>query len=224
MGKRWLVAIGATGAALAARSAWRNWGATADERLMALPGDELVPEPASTTTQAVTVLAPPSEVWRWLVQIGQDRGGLYSYDWMDNLIGLRIHSADEVRDEWQHLAVGDRVRLIPPGWMGLADGYSLPVAHVEPERSIVLRQEPPEHPWNAIWSFTILPDPDWPDRCRLVSRSRDEQRPGLGAAMQRALTAAFDPITLVMTRRMLLGIKERAESEPVTTWQGRQVR
>lgn len=224
MGKGWLVVTAAAGAAVTARCVWRSWGATADELCMALPGDELVPDPATSATRAVTVLAPPREVWRWLVQIGQDRGGLYSYDWLENLLRLHIHSADEVRDEWQHLAVGDRVRLVPRGWMGLRDGYSLPVAHLEPERSIVLRQEPPEHPWNAIWSFTILPDPDWPDRCRLVSRGREERRPGLGAALQRALTAAFDPITLVMTRRMLLGIKERAESEPVATWEGRQVR
>lgn len=218
MGRGALLAAGAVGAALAARWRWRNWGATPDEVLRTLPGDELVPDPAATSTRAVSVLAPPSEVWQWLVQIGQDRGGLYSYDRLENLIGLDIHSTDEIREEWQHLAVGDRVVLVPPGWLGLPDGYSLPVAQVEPERSIVLRQAPPEHPWNAIWSFTIVPDADWPDRCRLISRGRDERRPGSDAAFQRWVTVAFDPITLVMTRKMLLGIKERAEAQPTSSW------
>jgi hypothetical protein len=68
-------------------------------------------------TRAVTVQAPAGQVWRWLVQIGQDRGGLYGYDWLENALGMHIHSGREIREEWQHLAVGDQVRLVPgAGW------------------------------------------------------------------------------------------------------------
>jgi hypothetical protein len=184
----------------------RNWGATPGEITTPLPGDELVPEPADSTTRAVEIDAPAAEVWRWLVQIGQGRGGMYSYDRLENLIGLDIHSTDEIREEWQHLAVGDEVVLVRPGWGPAADGYALPVARIEPGEAIVLLQAPPRHPWLAVWTFAIDPLDD--TRCRLLSRSR-AARPASGAL--RVATAAMEPLTTVMTRRMLLGIKERAE-------------
>ena len=183
----------------------RNWGATGQEQGTELPGDELVADPASVATRAVTVEAPPAEVWRWLVQIGQDRGGMYSYDWLENILGLRIHSTDRIREEWQHLDAGDQVRLVRKGWLGLKDGFALPVERVDPRRAIVLREQPPQQPWDAVWSFHVIPL--GPARCRLVSRSRSA-RPR-GAA--RAATWAMEPVTLVMTRKMLLGIKQRAE-------------
>ena len=164
-----------------------------------------MPEPADMVTRAVTVDAPAQEVWSWLVQIGQDRGGMYSYDWAENLLGLHIHSADQIRDEWQGLAPGDEVRLVPRGWLGMKKGYALAVALVDAGRSIVLRQHPPEHPWNAIWSFHIIPI--GVDRCRLVTRSRAARQHRLAAVATRAM----DPVTLVMERKMLLGIKARAE-------------
>src|SRR6516165_2784319 len=121
------------------------------------PGDELVADPASVATRAVTVEAPPEEVWRWLVQIGQDRGGMYSYDGLENVLGLRIHSTDRIREEWQRLDAGDRVRLVPKGWLGLPEGLALSVARVDPGRSIVLREQPPQQPWDAVWSFHVRP-------------------------------------------------------------------
>ena len=197
-------AVGA--ATLVEARRFRDWGATKGECAATLPGDELVADPADVTTRAVTIEAPADEVWRWLVQIGQDRGGLYSYDWLENLAGLGIHNTNEIREEWQHLAVGDRVRLVPPGWLGLRDGMALPVARLEPGRSIVLRQQPPEMPWDAVWSFHVLRH--GPGRCRLVSRGR-AARQGRSAWMA---AQVMDPITLLMTRRMLLGIKARAEA------------
>lgn len=185
--------------------ALRNWGATSEEREMTLPGDELIPEPADVITRGVTVRAPPGEVWRWLVQIGQDRGGMYSYDWLENLLRLRIHSAREIREEWQHLAAGDQVRLVPRGWLGVKDGFALPVAKVEPGRAIVLREQPPAQPWDAVWSFHLLPVDD--RRCRLLSRSRAARQHGPA----RLVNSAVEPVTLLMTRKMLLGIKARAE-------------
>ncbi len=203
------VGVGAVAAAAAARRS-RHWGSTPEERARTYPGDDLVPEPAVTVTRAISVEAPASEVWPWLVQIGKDRGGMYSYDWLENLLGLGIHSADEIREEWQHVAPGDRVVLVPKGWGPLPDGYSLPVATVLPGCALVLRQAPPEHPWNAVWTFVI--DPDGPDRCRLISRSRAERPPGAAGGLNAIATEVMDPITLVMTRKMLLGIKARAEA------------
>lgn len=201
-------AVVAVGGA-AARWRWHDWGATPEEKARRYPGDDLVPEPTDAVTRAVAVDAPPEAVWPWLVQIGQDRGGMYSYDWLENLFGLDIHSTDELRAEWQSLKAGDRVVVVPPGMFGMPDGYAFPVAEVEPNHHLVLRQSPPEHPWNAVWTFVLEPDGD--GRCRLVSRSRST-RPTGGAAMPlRVATAMMDPVTLLMTRRMLLGIKERAE-------------
>ena len=184
----------------------RNWGATAEETSRTLPGDELVPEPAEQSTLAVTVEAPPDEIWAWLVQMGQGRGGMYSYDWLENLIGLDIHTTDEIREEWQHLAPGDQVVVVPEGYGPLPAGYAFRVAQVDAPRALVLRQAPPEHPWNGVWSFHVVPVGD--GRCRLLSRSRTATAPQVGL---RIATRVGEPVTLVMTRRMLNGIKERAE-------------
>jgi hypothetical protein len=202
-----VVVAGAGAAGLLALRRARNWGALPFETTLPVPGDELVPEPATSTTMGVDIDAPPAEVWRWLVQIGQDRAGLYSYDRLENLVGLGIRSADAVHERWQRLAVGDRVVLVPKGWGPLPDGYALTVARIEPRRLLVLRQAPPEHPWNAVWSFLI--EPVDATGCRLLSRTR-AQRPGPVAL--RLATAAMGPVSTVMTRRMLLGIKQRAEA------------
>lgn len=186
-----------------------GWGATEEEQCEALPGDELVADPAITATRAVTIHAPVERVWAWLVQIGQDRGGMYSYDALENLLGLGIHSAHDIHPEWQHPEVGDRVVLVPPGAAGMAAGYSMPIAAVDPPHTLVLRQSPPEHPWDAVWSFHVRPLAD--GRSRLISRSRSHRRGGPAGALDLALDAVMDPVTWVMTRKMLLGIRERAE-------------
>jgi hypothetical protein len=202
---RALAASGLVLAALVVGRRFRDWGATKGECEAVLPGDELIPEPVDVITRAVTVNAPVEEVWRWLVQIGQDRGGLYSYDSLENAAGLRIRSTERVRPEWQHLHVGDAVRLVRPGWLGLHDGVALPVVRVEPGRSIVLRQQPPASPWDGVWSFHVLPH--GLGRSRLVSRSRTAR----GGYLLWLAGQAIDPVALAMTRRMLLGIKARAE-------------
>jgi hypothetical protein len=202
-----LLAAGAGVVGLRAVHGRRNWGATAEEVAAVLPGDELVPEPAEQTTLAVTVEASPEEIWAWLVQIGQGRGGMYSYDWLENLIGLDIRTTDEIREEWQHLAVGDRVVVVPEGYGPMPAGYAFTVARADPGRALVLRQAPPEHPWNGVWSFHVLPAGD--GRCRLVSRSRTESPTQVGL---RVATRVGEPVTLLMTRRMLLGLKQHAET------------
>jgi len=200
---------GAVALASATRRRLRSWGASVEECTRPLPGDELIPDPATMTTRAISIDAPPELVWPWLVQVGQGRGGWYSYDWVENLLGLEIHSTYQLRDEWQHLAVGDRVAVVPPGWGPLPDGYAFRVERVDPPRALVLRQAPPEHPWNAVWSFVV--EPDGPDRCRLTCRSRAEVEPGLRGFIARSAGELMDPVTFAMTRKMLLGIKHRAE-------------
>ena len=190
----------------AARRFYRNWGTTKEECETPLPGDELVGGPAVQTTEGVWIDAPASAVWPWLVQMGQDRGGLYSYESLENLIGLQYRNADRIHPEWQQLAVGDVVRLVPRGWMGLRDGMALPVAQLIEGQSIVLRQQPPQVPFDGVWSFHV--QPRWEDRCRLLVRSRSRMRlPGevLGAELA-------GPVTALMTCGMLLGIKRRAEA------------
>jgi hypothetical protein len=201
-----LLAAGTGALALQGLHARRNWGATANEAAGALPGDELVPEPAEQTTLAVTVEAPADDIWAWLVQMGQDRGGMYSYDWLENLIGLDIHTTDEIREEWQQLAAGDRIVVVPEGYGPMPAGYFFRVARVDPPRTLLLRQAPPEHPWNGVWSFHIVPTGT--GRCRLLSRMRTERVP---QAWLRIVTRMGEPVTLVMTRRMLHGIRQRSE-------------
>ena len=192
---------------------WRNWGTTAAEEAVTLPGDELVREPAETYTMAVTVDAAAADVWRWLVQIGQDRGGMYRYDRLESIFGVRIHPTAHIDARWQHLRVGDKVRLVRRHWLDMHDAAVLAVALLEPGRSVVLYQRPPEYPWNSIWSFHVLPL-DW-ERCRLLSRNRATLpvRPN-GLAPE-----AKWPMSFVSTRNVLLGIKQRAErsyEEPVS--------
>src|SRR4029079_11580546 len=95
----------------AARRYYSNWGTTKEECAMYLPGDELLDRPVVRTTEAVWINASANAVWPWLVQMGQDRGGLYSYEALENLVGLDYHNADRIHPEWQRLAPGDRVRL-----------------------------------------------------------------------------------------------------------------
>lgn len=206
-----LIGSVAAGAGLvAARQFYRNWGTTKDECQTPLPGDELIGQPAVQTTEGVWIDAPAADVWPWLVQMGQDRGGLYSYEGLENLVGLKYRNADRIHPEWQHLEVGDVIRVVPRGWMGLSDGIALPVAQVTEGQSIVLRLEPPQLPWDGIWSFHVIPR--WEDRCRLLVRSRSRMRaPGevLGAE-------AGGPVLALMTRGMLLGIKRRVEANRST--------
>jgi hypothetical protein len=173
-----------------------NWGATRDEVARSFPGDELVPNATYVTTRAVTIEAPPSAVWPWLAQMGHGRGGLYSYDWLDRAFGyLDAPSAEQVLPEYQQLKAGD---TIPVG-----RGPSWPVRVADPDRALVL--EPVTG--RITWSFHLLRISE--SATRLITRVRCA-RPASTA--ERVTMALVDPAALVMTRRMLLGIKRRAEA------------
>ena len=186
----------------AARQYFRNWGTTKEECETPLPGDELVGQPAVQTTEGIWIEAGAAQVWPWLVQMGHDRAGMYSYEKLENLAGIKHRNADRIHPEWQNLAVGDVIRLIPKGWMGLDDGLAMPVVQLVEEQTIVLQMQPP---LDGVWSFHVIPR--WEDRCRLLVRTRMRMRvPGevLGAE-------AISPVMSLMTRGMLIGIKKRVE-------------
>jgi hypothetical protein len=199
---------GAIALLYAARRYYRNWGTTKEECRMRLAGDELVDGPVIQTTEGVWIDAPASAVWPWLVQMGQDRGGLYSYETLENLAGLQYHNADRIHPEWQRLVPGDVIRLVPKGWMGLREGIALPVVDVVEQQSIVLRATRPDQLWDAVWSFHVIPH--WEDRCRLLIRTRTRLRhPGQVLAVELA-----GPAKAFLTRGILLGIKRRVLGQP----------
>jgi hypothetical protein len=179
---------------------WRPWclawGAIDDEATRVLPGDELLAEPDLVTTRAVGVDAPPSAIWPWLVQMGPGRGGAYTYDWIENLFGLGMHSADEILPQYQDLKVGDAWRLG-------TGGPVLRVSVLEPERSLVLRSDD----GNWVWAFSLVPSGPG---TRLISRNRIAT-PGASRLGRALYTYAMEPGSLIMERKMLLGLKQRAE-------------
>lgn len=179
------------------------WGATAAERSAALPGDELVPDARYVMDHAVWIDAPADSVWPWLVQIGQDRGGFYSYDWLERLFGDDVHNADRIVPEWQRLAVGDLVRAVQPGSLGgrLGRDVGWRVARVETGRALVLEG----------WGAFVLHHAD-PFTCILHVRTRGNGRPSLAAIPLAPLgLLVFEPAHFLMERAMLLGIKRKAE-------------
>ncbi len=198
-----------------ARTRAAHWGATRDEVLSPLPGDALVRDPELVTTRAITIAAPPEEVFPWLAQLGQGRGGFYSYDWLENRAGLDIRSADRILSEHQHLETGDRVPVAPG-----PDFYGFTVAEVAAPDRLVLRMRvhpftgrPPQPgtagpSWllDASWAFELRPI--GPASTRLLTRTRVDLRLPAGLALPYGL--ALEVLELAMERRMLLGIRDRA--------------
>jgi len=204
-----LLLIGA-GVAVAAspwaRRRFVTWGATPEEITGTLPGDDLLPDAGLVSTRAITIAAGPSAVWPWLVQMGSGRGGAYTYDRVENLFGLDMHSADEILPRLQHLAVGDTMPLGPRG-------PAMRVEICEPERTLAFRSA--DGAW--VWIFELRPDHC---RTRLISRNRIRP-PGANPAARLLYEVAMAPGSLIMERRMLHGIRQRAErlgrsAEPVT--------
>jgi hypothetical protein len=175
-----------------------RWGATPADLSRVMAGDTLLPDSTFSYTMGVTINAPPEDVWPWLVQIGYQRGGLYSYDWLDRLFGyLDRPSATHILPEFQHLAVGDRIPL--------GRGPSWPVAVVEPNRALVLdMRNMGGLDW--VWQFGLYKIDE--RRTRLASRSRVRTK----TVWARLLTYVIEPAGFLMTRRMLLGLEERAEA------------
>jgi hypothetical protein len=181
------------------RSWYSKWGAVKGEVSMSLPGDEFVPNPVLESTRAITIQAPAAEIWPWLVQMGQGRGGLYSYERLENLVGCEMQNADRIIPEYQDLKVGDKVRLVPEG----RNLYFI-VKAVEQCRAIILWGDDPP----TTWAFVLEPADDI--STRLLTRWRQDYERTFGNIIGwRGFT---DPINFVMERKLLQGIKARAEA------------
>ena len=169
-----------------------TWGATPEEAEARLPGDELLEDADGVATRAITIDAPASAVWPWIAQMGPSpRGGAYTYDWIENLLGLNMHSVDRVLPEYQQPKVGD-------GFGYGANEMSFRL--VQPEH--VLATQSADGNW--VWTF-ILEERD--GRTRLISRNRFR----LPKLKDRIGMIPMEPASLVMERKMLQGIKQRAE-------------
>jgi hypothetical protein len=169
-----------------------NWGATDAEANARLPGDELLEDADGVATRAITIDAPASAVWPWIAQMGPSpRGGAYTYDWIENLLGLDMHSADRVLPEYQHPQIGDTL-----GYGKNRMRFEL----VEPQRVLATRSED----GNWVWTF-VLQERD--GGTRLISRNRF-RLPTLTAKIG---MVPMERASLVMERKMLHGIKRRAE-------------
>ena len=189
-----------------------RWGASAEEVARPLPGDDLIPDAKISSTHAITIHASPAEIWPWLAQLGQGRGGFYSYDWIENAMGLDIHTANRILPEFQDLKVTDTIPLAP-------DGFGLPVVILEPEQAMVLRGDTrlpsgdempalkPGEYLAAVWGFYLIGQVD--GTTRLVERWRADYASSVKNAV--FYRAFLEPGAFLMQRKMLLGIKTRAE-------------
>jgi hypothetical protein len=195
MRRIWAVAVPVTAGWLYGsrlRNRILTWGATSEEANNRLPGDELLEDADGVATRAIGVDAPPEAVWPWIAQMGPaPRGGAYTYDWIENLLGLNMHSVDHVLPAFQHPMVGDVL------------GYGanrMRVERVESERVLAWRSED----GNWVWSFVLVPNAVG---TRLISRNRFR----LPTLTARAGMFLMEPASLVMERQMLRGIRDRAE-------------
>ena len=173
-----------------------NWGATLEEINLILPGDELIPEPMLNSTRAITIDTPPEAIWPWLVQLGKDRGGWYSYEFIENkLLGLDIHNADRIIPEYQHLKPGD---FIPTG----APGVDVPVREVDPNQYLLIGG--PEFSTLCFWLEQVDKT-----HTRLIIRNRGKFPMNPAGFFWLVL---MDPGIFIMMRKMLLTLKQRAEN------------
>lgn len=191
--KRILLFLVLAGAYWAVGREWvLGWGATDAEVRSTLPGDELIPAPDGVSTRAITVNAPADTVWPWIAQMGPlPRGGAYTYDWIENLFGLDMHSADEVLPDFQDPQIGDEIGYGP---------NKMRIEVVDPNCALAWRSTD----GNWVWAFSLQ---ETDGRTRLISRNSFR----LNRLIDKLGMIPMEPGSLVMERKMLLGMKARAE-------------
>lgn len=174
-----------------------RWGATDAEVAATFPGDELLPDPASFVNRAITIDASPAEIYPWLLQLDAEKGGWYSYDWLEtNVLRCPMVNADRIHPEWQNRQVGDLVRMCP----GEAGPPPYVVAQLHPQRAMVMGHQE-NGQWVDLYQFVITPQPD--GTSRLILRTRTMMTGGLWDVIH--------PGVFIMEQGMLRGIKARAE-------------
>jgi hypothetical protein len=183
------------------RAQYLNWGASDREVEMALVGDAIVPHADVEATRAITVAARADAVWPWIAQLGQGRGGFYSYERLENLVGCGIHNATRVHPEWQSVEVGDEVKLHPQ--------VPMRVELVTAGRALILRGGVPmgrvSAPYDFTWAFVLRDRPG--GGTRLLVR----ERYGYSRAWASLVVEPTQLVSFVMSRKMMRGIKSRAE-------------
>lgn len=193
-----------TAALIVARPWHQRWGTSASERGGAIPYEDAADAPRHRVDRAVSIAASPEQVWRWLAQIGQDRAGFYSYDWLERAFGDDVHNADSLVPAWQERQVGDLVRAAQPSFFSgrLGDSLGWRITAWDPPRTMSLDR----------WGTFVIAKTG-PNASRLIVHERGSGRPHLAALPRAVLSFYFvEPAHFVMERGMLLGIKSRAES------------
>jgi hypothetical protein len=186
------------------RPVYLRWGTTAAERSASLPGDELKPNARYRLDHAITIHAPADSVWPWLAQLGQDRGGFYSYSWLERMIGDHIQNADRIHPEWQHVERGDLVRAVQPDYLGGKFGdMGWRVLDVVPGRALILEN------WGA---FVVQPVDS--QTSQFIVRTREPGTPSFAGIVFGLLNVfVFEPADFIMQRGMLRGVRDRAERQ-----------
>ena len=178
-----------------------RWGATDVEIAASFPGDDLVENPRVVYNRAITIQAAPEQIYPWIVQLGAEKGGMYSYSWFEtHLLQCELINADRIHPEWQVLKVGDKVKMCP----GSTGPVPYEVALMEPNHAVVLGH-PQDGTWVDAWYFVLQPQTD--GTTRLILRSRDAKVGWFWDLLR--------PGEFIMVRGMLLGIKERAEGSQI---------
>lgn len=183
-----------------------RWGTVETESTDPLPGDEHVPDPKWTYTLGVGIDAPPESVWPWIAQLGQGRGGFYTYQGLENLAGCKIVNTDEILAEHQHPQVGEGILLHPTA-------PPMRIETVAPPTALVLVGSPAgmesEESWGlSTWQFAVHPGPG--GGSRFLTRGRYDYSPDWKARLTFS-RFPIEVISFVMSRKMMLGIKELAE-------------
>jgi len=173
-----------------------KWRTTAEERNMGLPGDDLLPNPARISNRAVTIKAVPEMIYPWILQIGADKSGMFSYTWLERLVGCKMAKVEEIKPDWQTLNEGDLMKMCagdfaPPPYI---------VARVLPNQAVIFGHKTGEK-WEDTWQFVLLPQSD--GTTRLITRTSTNMTGGMWEVIR--------PITFVMERKMLLTIKSLSE-------------
>lgn len=194
---------------LVARPWYLSWGATDQEKTMVLPGDQIVPVAASQETRAISIAAPAEHVWAWVSQIGQDRGGFYSYEILEDLAGCQMPSVKRLDPALQLWEIGDKLWMYPPEKFAGAGHVLLTV--LEPGRALGFASRqigtPVTAPYDGSWSFVVHPVDE--RNSRLLFRGRAAG--GAGPFATAFTVLGFEPVHFAMERRTLEAIKEFAE-------------
>ena len=182
-------------------------GSTSDEAARVLPGDEIPPPKPFRSTMATTIDATPEEIWPWLVQVGWGRGAFYSHNRIEGLLGMDLHNADRIHPEWQHLEIGDTMRMSHPRL-----NYLFPetkAATIDPNRALVFAIYHPEGthiPPSGAWAFIL--DPVGETSTRLIARLQVSDPSLVGKMISYGF---IEPAHTIMQDGMFRGLKARVQ-------------